>query len=453
MYYEHFGLQSPPFKITPDPHFFYTGGHRGLVLDALVYAILQGEGIVKVVGEVGSGKTMLCRMLEQRLPSNVEIVYLANPSVSPDMILHAIAFELHLPVNSQSNRLEVMQILQKNLLEKYAANKQVVVFVEEAQSMPLATLEEIRLLSNLETAKHKLLQMVLFGQPELDENLAAVHIRQLKERITHSFYLSALNREEIKEYLHFRMYAVGYRGPAVFTAAAVKALTYFSAGLMRRINILADKALLAAFAENQHYVTKQHVRRAARDSGLLVSYNVLQSRWLFAAVLGLGGGLGIAFSHYQADLTQFLGQFFPTLTTSAAPLPPTNKPISAPVATLAPAKTESIETPVKTESVEIANAWQAWLEHSQQKLKQSNPQAYSVQVMESASDKQAELLKFLQKPELQTLTAQLFIVQTPNTWRVMFGEFSDENAANQAIAQLPDFLQKHKPYLRKIGSL
>jgi len=171
MYYAFFGLKQPPFRITPDTDFFFEGGNRGAVLEALTYAITHGEGIVKVTGEVGSGKTMLCRVLQARLPASVESVYLANPSVSPEEILHAIAFELQLPLPRDAGRLEVMHALNEYLLAKHAEHKQVVVFVEESQSMPIATLEEIRLLSNLETKQHKLLQIVLFGQPELDDNL------------------------------------------------------------------------------------------------------------------------------------------------------------------------------------------------------------------------------------------------------------------------------------------
>jgi len=217
MYHEYFGLNQAPFKITPDTSLFFPGGNRGAVLDALIYAITSGEGIVKVVGEVGSGKTMLCRMLEVELPENVEVVYLANPSLSPDNILHAIAFELKISVDENEDRLKVMHELQEFLLKKHAENCQVVVFVEEAQSMPIATLEEIRLLSNLETKQNKLLQIVLFGQPELDQTLAKKEIRQLKERITYSFYLNPFKLEEIKEYLNARLRACGYRSDQLFT--------------------------------------------------------------------------------------------------------------------------------------------------------------------------------------------------------------------------------------------
>ena len=266
MYYAHFGLKQPPFKITPNTEFFFLGGNRGAILDALIYAVNSGEGIIKVVGEVGSGKTMLCRMLQVALPESVESIYLANPSLAPEEILHAIAFELQLVLPPNADRLKVMQVLQTYLLERHAAGRQVVIFVEEAQGMPLATLEEIRLLSNLETKYDKLLQIVLFGQPELDENLNETRIRQLRERITHSFYLEPFDTTEISEYLIFRLRAAGYFGPPLFTKAAVEQIAAVAKGLVRRVNILADKSLLAAFADNVYQVTPKYVQAAIKDS-------------------------------------------------------------------------------------------------------------------------------------------------------------------------------------------
>jgi type II secretory pathway predicted ATPase ExeA/septal ring-binding cell division protein DamX len=266
MYYEHFGLTQAPFKITPNTEFFFTGGNRGPVLEALIYAITHGEGIVKVSGEVGSGKTMLCNMLQSRLPPNVESVYLAHPSVAPEEALHAIAFELGLGIDRHADRLEVMHALQQHLLQQHAAGQRVVLFIEESQSMPLATLEEIRLLSNLETRNDKLLQMVLFGQPELDEILRRPDIRQLRDRIAHSFRLDPLGDDEVREYLMFRMRAAGYRGPEIFSPTVVRQIARASSGLTRRINLIADKALLAAFSENTHTIEPRHVQAALRDS-------------------------------------------------------------------------------------------------------------------------------------------------------------------------------------------
>jgi type II secretory pathway predicted ATPase ExeA len=266
MYEDYFGLKRPPFKITPDTSLFYEGGKRGDILAALVYAIHRGEGIIKVVGEVGSGKTMLCRMLQIKLPDTVEIVYIANPSVSSDDILFVIAHELSLPVTKDSSKHEVMHLLQDYLLQRHMENKQVVLFVEEAQGMPLDTLEEIRLLSNLETDQNKLLQIVLFGQPELDQNLAQQSIRQLRERITHNFDLEPLTQDEIHTYLNFRMREVGYTGPELINPTVAKKVELHSDGLLRRINIIADKILLSAFAEGTHSLSAKHVTAAVNDS-------------------------------------------------------------------------------------------------------------------------------------------------------------------------------------------
>jgi len=300
MYNDYYGLRQAPFRITPDTRLFFPGGNRGAVLDALVYAITSGEGIVKVVGEVGSGKTMLCRMLEQELPASVEIVYFAMPSLAPENILHAIAFELKLPVTQVDSRLQVMNLLQEYLLQRHSENRQVVLFIEEAQGMPIATLEEIRLLSNLETQQHKLLQIVMFGQPELDEMIANREIRQLKERITYSFQLAPFRQADIRDYLNARLRTCGYRGGELFNTSAVKAIDYFSQGLLRRINILADKAMLAAYAGNNNRVTAKHVRLAARDSEFVTGLRYFNSTvpafvlLLIAGVLWIfqmGGGM------------------------------------------------------------------------------------------------------------------------------------------------------------------
>ncbi|MCP4765361.1 MAG: AAA family ATPase [Gammaproteobacteria bacterium] len=281
MYEEYFGLERPPFKITPDTSLFYDGGKRGDILAALVYAIHRGEGIVKVVGEVGSGKTMLCRMLQLKLPDTVEIVYIANPSVSADDILFVIAHELSLPVVKEASKHEVMHMLQDYLLQRHMENKQVVLFVEEAQGMPLDTLEEIRLLSNLETDENKLLQIILFGQPELDQNLAQQSIRQLRERITHNFELEPLTRDEIHYYLNFRMRQVGYTGPELINNTVAKKVEQHSAGLLRRINIIADKILLSAFAEGTHNLSSKHVTAAVNDSSFAqeVERKTSPARW------------------------------------------------------------------------------------------------------------------------------------------------------------------------------
>ena len=292
MYYDYFGLKQPPFRITPDTNLFFPGGERGAVLEALIFAVGNGEGIIKVVGEVGSGKTMLCRMLQKELPASVEIVYLANPSLSPENILQAIAFELKLAVTAATSKLEAMRQIQDYLIERHAQNQQVVVFVEEAQGMPLATLEEIRLLSNLETNQNKLLQIILFGQPELDLKIARPEIRQLKERITYSFLLNPFKTDDIREYVNSRLRSCGYRAGELFSDSAFRAISRYSNGLVRRVNILADKAMLAAYAGNTNSISAKHVRQAARDS------EFISGRWRYwlptsvMVILLFGAALG-----------------------------------------------------------------------------------------------------------------------------------------------------------------
>ena len=265
MYLNHFGLNEPPFRITPHTDFFFGGANRGATLEALLYAITHDEGIVKVSGEVGSGKTMLCRVLMERLPQQVQTILLSNPSLSRDEIIYAIAEELD--IRPKSERLSILLLgLQQHLITLHGENQRVVLLIDEAHAMPQETLEQVRLLSNLESSHSKLLQIVLFGQPELDAHLSMPQMRPLKERITHSFILAPLVRSDVEAYLDFRMRAAGYRGPNVFAPEAVRRMVKASEGLTRRVNILADKSLLAAFADNQHGITARHVERAIRDS-------------------------------------------------------------------------------------------------------------------------------------------------------------------------------------------
>ncbi len=265
MYLNHFGLTEAPYRITPHTDFFFEGANRGATLEALLYAITHDEGIVKVTGEVGSGKTMLCRVLMERLPTQVETIYLANPSLARDEIMLAILDDLKVPNVGDRSSL-ILRSLQERLVTLYAEGRRVVVLIDEAHAMPVETLEEIRLLSNLESKRHKLLQIVLFGQQELDEVLGTPQMRQLKERVIHSFRLEPLVRSDIGTYLMFRMRLAGYKGPDIFSDGAVRLITDASEGLTRRVNILADKALLAAFADGGYQVLPRHVNAAIGDS-------------------------------------------------------------------------------------------------------------------------------------------------------------------------------------------
>ncbi len=266
MYLDFFGLNNPPFRITPDTKVFFEGNNRGAILNGLCFLIERGEGIIKIVGEVGTGKTMLCRMLPLKLNDSIDWVYLAHPSLSPEHTLHAIAHELGISISQDTEKHLVMRKLHDFLLDRHSKNRRVVVLVEEAQGMPIESLEEVRLLSNLETDESKLLQIVLFGQPELDEKLANKEIRQLKERITHELYLPPLDSTEIHEYLNFRLRSAGYRGPNIFSKKISKLITHYSGGLTRRVNIIADKVLMSIYSKDCHSIQRKDVKQAIFDT-------------------------------------------------------------------------------------------------------------------------------------------------------------------------------------------
>jgi type II secretory pathway predicted ATPase ExeA len=478
MYYAFFGLAHAPFKITPDTEVFFEGGNRGAILEALIYAISQGEGIIKVTGEVGSGKTMLCRMLQTRLPDNVETVYLANPNVSAEEILHAIAFELQLPVAKDAPRLQVMHQLNEYLLQRHAEQKQVVLFVEESQGIPLATLEEIRLLSNLETNDHKLLQIVLFGQPELDENLRLPQIRQLRERITHSFMLSPLAARDVRRYLTFRLQAAGYRGPDLFGKHVVDYIARASEGLTRRVNIIADKAMLAAFADGTHNVSLKHVKAAVRDSEFAARPARKAPLQLLYAAAGIVLGIVLGAAGYSAyQILSHDAMPAPGLATAASPPPvapaaqvPGPAPITAdaPPNPAAPIASAAKATPeAKSDGMEgasLASATGGNLEGdlleqrlfaTQQWLGNEQAPPFTIQLL-GASDPQLlrDYLKTLSKylePE------RIFVYRTMAKERpsltVVYGSFATLREANAEIEKLPDTLKANRPYCRTINGI
>lgn len=266
MYLDHFGLTELPFGITPDTSYTVITRSHQEALNTLLVALNSGEGFIKITGEVGTGKTLLCRRLLQALPEGSVSAYLPNPYLAPRTLLLALAEELGVEVSVDSDDYHLLQSVNRALLAHAAADRQVVVCIDEAQAMPLETLESLRLLSNLETEKRKLLQIVLFGQPELDRKLAEPSVRQLLQRIAFHYRLGGLAREEIANYLAHRLRVAGYRGDVVFGPRAVRCLHRASRGTPRLLNILAHKSLLAVYGEGKHAVRPANVRRAAADT-------------------------------------------------------------------------------------------------------------------------------------------------------------------------------------------
>ena len=266
MYLDHFGLSELPFGITPDTSFTVLTRSHQEALNTLLVALNSGEGFIKITGEVGTGKTLLCRRLLQALPPESVSAYLPNPYLAPRTLLLALAEELGVAVDSASDDYHLLKRVNEALLAYAGDERPVVVCIDEAQAMPLETLESLRLLSNLETEKRKLLQIVLFGQPELDRKLAEPSVRQLLQRIAFHYRLGCLGREEVGNYLAHRLRVAGYRGDELFAPRTVRSLHRASRGTPRLLNILAHKSLLAVYGEGKHAVLPRHVRQAAADT-------------------------------------------------------------------------------------------------------------------------------------------------------------------------------------------
>jgi type II secretory pathway predicted ATPase ExeA len=465
MYLEHFGLTEVPFRITPHTEFFFDGANRGATLEALIYAIIHDEGIVKVSGEVGSGKTMLCRVLMERLPPHVVIVYLANPSLSRDDILFAIADDLDLKIPDNARTSAVVRTLHAKLIELHAAGRQVVVLIDEAHAMPIETLEEVRLLSNLETSHHKLLQLVMFGQPELDEILVRPDMRQLKERITQNFSLEPLRRDDIAEYLDFRMRTAGYRGPQLFSAGAIKLIASASLGLTRRINILAEKSLLAAFAEGAHEVTPKEVGAAIRDTEYDRPRLAMQRR--FAVVTGIVVVLAFIAIAVVANLPtrQAAPAPAPALaaTNEVSPAPATPAADSTAQGGVSPPLTLPAPAPVVSPATATALAAavaqlrpfaQERLRETQQWISATDGRRWFIQLVATNTSQSEYAQNYLATADrlLQPDHARLYLADTGKEQRIgiIYGDFASSAAASTAIEQLPSELRAGSPFPRQV---
>jgi type II secretory pathway predicted ATPase ExeA len=428
VYFDYFGLKEAPFRITPNTEYWYAGGQRGEMLAALLYAIGQGEGIIKVVGEVGSGKTMLCRKLVAQLPDRVDSVYLGNPTLSPDDMLAAILADLGID-SPESGRQARLAQLNAALLARHEAGRRVVVFVEEAQGIALDNLEFLRLLTNLETATDKLLQIVLFGQPELDVQLADPRIRQLKDRITLSLNLSPLAEAEVADYLRARLTVAGYRGPDLFPPALVTRMTRLSGGLSRRINVLADKTLLAAYAGQTHTLTPAHLDAAAGDADMQqtepLTHRPGLRRWAWLT-LGLTAGLGLLGFVAWQGLERTAPQ--PAAPAQAA------RPSPPPPASRVPDMTA------------LARQTQRW-------LATAAPGTHVIQVASAKEPGEAAvLLGSLHAATPQPVRVLHGLSQNKPAWMILAGEFPDREAALAALRTLPA-APSGDPFLRTVGKM
>ena len=503
MYLEHFGLREAPFKITPHTEFFFAGANRGETLEALIYAISSGEGIVKVTGEVGSGKTMLCRVLMERLPKSVETIYFAVPSLSPDELLATVASDLGVETDGV-NITKLIRALQGRLIEIYGSGKRVVALIDEAHAMPVETLDQIRLLSNLETSHEKLIQIVLFGQPELDQHLSMPNIRQLKERITHSFNLLPLPARDIKDYLSFRLRAAGYRGPDLFSADALKIITEASEGLTRRINIYADKTLLAAYASGTHTITPDHVRAAITDTQIVLpapKSNRKKIGLVVGASILAGAIMGFAAGRYSIPATTISDsatsvpirvikppdaasqkitkiadpvvttgaqpQAYKSAAVAAAPSPATE---TASATNVVNPNTVSIRTSVAADVTAPATAAPAnptastgadWLgkrlASDSARIAALPKNRYTIQLMNADQREQSAIQSYLRTASRDLNPDLIMLYPTGSAANervsVLYGDFGRLSEGAAELGNLPARVSKFRPYVRSFGAV
>ena len=300
MYEAHFGFRNLPFGLTPDTRFYFSEASHQEALNTLLVALRSGEGFLKVTGEIGLGKTQLCRQLLNALGDGFVAAYVPNPVLTPRAMFQAVAEELGFKVFPATTRERLLKAVEQRLLDNAVAGKRTVLIVDEAQALSDDTLEAVRLLTNLETETSKLLQVVLFGQPELDQRLAQPQLRQLRQRITYSHRLRPLNPTEFRSYIRHRLEIAGGGSPDLFSASALNVLYRASRGTPRLINILCNKALLAAFGPGDSSIERAHALAAVQDTES-AEISSVSKLWLYAQenlgrlCLALGLGLAVAY--------------------------------------------------------------------------------------------------------------------------------------------------------------
>jgi len=295
MYAAHFGLRELPFGITPDTSFFFGSPRSQEALNTLLVAARGGEGFIKITGEVGTGKTLLCRKFMATLGAGFVTAYIPNPYLEPRTLMLALADELEIPLERDVDQHQLLKAINLRLLELAGQDLRVVLCLDEAQAIPVESLEALRLLTNLETEKRKLLQIVLFGQPELNRKLELDSIRQLAQRITFHYHLGPLSRDDLDFYVAHRLRVAGFGGARLFTGAAIRGLYKASGGVPRLVNIMAHKALMLSYGQGKQQVGDQHVAIAARDT-----VGVTRTIWTWlaggAAVAAAAAGLAWAYA-------------------------------------------------------------------------------------------------------------------------------------------------------------
>jgi len=266
MYLYHFGLGELPFTLTPNTNFYLPMAMHDEALAVISVALQTGEGFIKVVGEVGTGKTLLCRKLLNEIPEHFVTAYIPNPYLKPDELRRAVAVELGIKQAQRMSSQLLTQRIQTRLLELHSQGHSVVLILDEAQALPEESLEALRLFTNLETETRKLLQVVLFAQPELDDRLAKTEFRQLRQRITFGYKLRVMNEQEVERYIHHRIEIAGYKGAELFPVKTCQKIARVSQGVPRLVNVLCHKMLMLAYGQGHYKMTNSLLKAAAEDT-------------------------------------------------------------------------------------------------------------------------------------------------------------------------------------------
>ncbi|MBT1451692.1 AAA family ATPase [Glaciecola sp. XM2] len=277
MYLYHFGIRELPFTLTPNTQYFFGLPSHKEAIEVLTTALDAGEGFIKVTGEVGTGKTLICRKLLNELDKNFVSAYIPNPYLSPIELRKAVASELNVELSDGGDQQEFTQRIQKRLIEIRKSKRSAVLIIDEAQALPDESIEALRLMTNLETESHKLMQVVLFGQPELNEKIARKELRQLRQRITFSYHLQQMDAHQIEQYISHRMRVAGHATGSIFEPGVCEYLQIASRGTPRIVNVLCHKALMLAFGEGSKTVTQTHIQLAAKDTE--AAFAIPKSRW------------------------------------------------------------------------------------------------------------------------------------------------------------------------------
>ncbi len=293
MYEKHFGLTERPFSIAPDPRFLYMSQQHREALAHLLYGVGEGGGFVQLTGEVGTGKTTVCRCLLEQLPDHVDVALILNPSVTALELLASVCHELRVPYGAEAASIKSLtDVLNSHLLEAHAKGRRTVLIIDEAQNLSAEALEEVRLLTNLETTREKLLQIILIGQPELRSLLSREDLRQLSQRITARYHLEPIHRAETAAYVRHRLQVCG-ASETVFTESAIDVVQKLSKGVPRLINVICDRAMLGGFVEGKRRIDVAIVEKAAREVLPLEGVDKPRHLWPWLAGGSLAAGIAV----------------------------------------------------------------------------------------------------------------------------------------------------------------